>query len=166
MVERWRDPLVFVLFIACSTGTYAAARVTGTDDPLPSFLPLVCATAFVVYKAASWLLRQFESASTQAEFLFPVYVLRDSAGRVLCTDEPDGGYLAVFTSLDAATRFREVRSVFEWSPASFDHTELLDVLQFAKRSGRVQFVMIDPLVGQYGFAPTFPLSHCIERLGG
>jgi hypothetical protein len=72
----------------------------------------------------------------------------------------------VFTGPDTAARFREVRNVPDWFPAAFGHVELLDVLQSAQRSGRVQYVTINLMVGRYGFTPVFPLSHCIDRLSG
>lgn len=164
MAERWRDVLVLLLFVALAMGTYAVAQVAGTYEPLPAFLPLLCAAAFVAYKVAFWLLGKSAAAPSRAEFSFPAYVLRNPTGLILCTEEPNGGYLAVFTGPDTATRFRELRNVPEWSPVGFGHAELLEALQWARRSGRVQYVMIDPLVGPYGFAPVFPLSHCIERL--
>ena len=166
MAERWRDGLVLLLFVAVAVGTYTAAQATGTYEPLPAFLPLLCAAAFVAYKVASWLLSKSAAAPPRVEFSFPVYVLRNPIGLVLCTEEPDGGYLAVFTGPDTAARFREVRSVPDWSPVAFGHAELLEALQWARQSGRVQYVMLDPLVGPYGFTPVFPLSHCIDRLSG
>lgn len=162
MEERWRDLLVFLLLVAVAAGSYVAARTTATDEPLPMALPLLCVAACVTYKLVVWLLDRV--AVPRVEFDFPVYVLRDPAGQVLCTEEPDGGYLAVFTSADTAARFREVRSLRDWSPAAFGRAELLDVLQFARRSGRVQYVVVDPLVGQYGFPPVFPLARCVGRL--
>jgi hypothetical protein len=118
MAERWRDVLVLLLFVALAAGAYIAAQTTGTYEPLPAFLPLLCAAAFVAYKVASWLLAQSAAALPRAEFSFPLYVLRNAAGLVLCTEEPDGGYLALFTGLDNAARFQEVRSVPEWSPVA------------------------------------------------
>jgi hypothetical protein len=166
MPERWRDSLVLLLLVACAAGTYATAQITGTHEPLPIFLPLISFAAFYIYKVACLLLGRWAAAPPRIEFSFPVYLLRDSTGLVLCTDEPNGGHLAVFTSLDAAGRFREIRNISDWSPEAFSHVELLDVLQSAKHSGRVQYVMIDPRVSPYGLSQAFPLSRCIERLGG
>ncbi|MDY3557303.1 hypothetical protein R5W24_006491 [Gemmata sp. JC717] len=164
MTERWRDVLLLLLFVAIAVGTYTAAQAAGTYEPLPTFLPLLCMAAFVVYKAVPWLLGTCTAATPRAEFSFPVHVLRNPTGLILCTEEPDGGHLAVFTGPAAAVRFRDIRNIPEWSPVAFSHTELLEALQWLRRAGDVQYVMIDPLVGPYGFAPAFPLSHCIACL--
>ena len=91
MAERGRDVLVFLLLVACATGGYAAAQATGTDEPVPTLLTLLCVAAFGAYKLAPWLIGKSAAAPPRAEFAFSVFVLRNAAGLFLCTEEPDGG---------------------------------------------------------------------------
>lgn len=161
MADHWRNALVFFVLVAASIT--AATQTSGTHQSIPLFLPLICIAVFIVYKVASSVLNK-SGNTPRVEFSFPVYVLRDSAGRVLCTEESNGGYLAVFTDADTARCFQRVRKLLDWSPAIFSHAEMLDVLLSARQSGRVQFVTMDPLVGKRGITPVFPLSRCIDRL--
>jgi hypothetical protein len=117
--------------------------------------------SYIQYMATD---RWADEAQQRVEFCFPVYVLQDPTGLVLCTEEPDGGYLAVFTGPGTAARFREVRQATDWTPTPFSQTQLSDLLHSARHTGRVEYVMIDPLSDGGRSTPVFPLSHCIECL--
>ena len=159
--------LVTLLFLVLVVGSYAASHTLGLDEPLSTFLPLLWVAALLAYRLAFRLSGRTgaAAAATRVEFGDPVYVLQNPAGLVLCTDEPDGGYLAVFTGPDAAARFREVRSAHDWAPTPFSRTQLRDLLHSARHTGRVAYVMIDPL-GDGRTTAVLPLSRCIERLSG
>jgi hypothetical protein len=167
MTERRRDLLVILLFLVLVVGSCAASLTIGLEEPLSAFLPLLWLTALMAYKLAFWLSGRTGAAAAapRVEFGDPVYVLQNTGGLVLCTDEPDGGYLAVFTGPDTAARFREIRGAHDWAPAPFSRTQLRDLLHSARHTGRVAYVMIDPL-GDGRTTAVFPLSHRIGPLTG
>jgi hypothetical protein len=153
--------LLFILVV----GTYATAKAIGIEEPLTAWLPLMWVVLFLTCRVAFRLSRRRATFLSRVEFHYPVYVLQDPGGLVLCTEEPDGGYLAVFTGPDTAERYREIRSVHEWAPTPFSQTQLCDLLRSAKHTGRVGFVMIDPLVGDQRVTLVFPLSFYMGCLG-
>lgn len=165
MAEQRRDWFVPLLLFVLMAGTYAAAQAIGTEEFLTTFLPLLWVVALLAYRIAYWLSGRRAAIRPRVEFRYPVCVLQDPAGLVLCTEEPDGGYLAVFTGPDTAARYRELRSVQEWTPTPFSQTQLRDLFRSAKHTGRVAYVMIDPLIDNQGGTPVFPLSDCVECLG-
>lgn len=93
-----------------------------------------------------------------------LYVLRDPTGLWLCTAEPAGGCLAVFTGPSAAARFIEARDLRNWTPTPITHEELLGTLRGEESLGRVRYVMLNPLSGDGRAAPMLPLAECIASL--